>query len=375
MDQARAVLATAEQLYAAVAAPELWPGALDAVVALVQGGHGFLHGEWAAGALLTHARVDERDVARICSPEALRMCEPLHQLIPAGIALRNEMVSDREFARSQCYNELFRPLHGFHSVHLRRASLTPFFTLTICRAQRAANFSADETAMVRAIEPHLAGALALCRRLEVAEHWAQGLARTLDRLETGVILADAAARPVFANARARRIMSEGDGLSHEGDALTAATFAATQMLRRAMVRAGAPGNGAHVGTSHECEEQMRLERPSGRAPLLLAVLPIWRLDLAIAGLPSPRVAVFVTEPDAACAIDRSALADTFRLTRREADVSLLLADGCDLLDIAARLGLGLATVRSHLKRVFHKTDVHSQTALVALVRGFVAPFE
>jgi DNA-binding CsgD family transcriptional regulator len=52
-----------------------------------------------------------------------------------------------------------------------------------------------------------------------------------------------------------------------------------------------------------------------------------------------------------------------------------LAEGCDPADIAARLGLGYSTVRTHLKRVFHKTDVHSQTALMALVRGFVAPFD
>ena len=118
---------------------------------------------------------------------------------------------------------------------------------------------------------------------------------------------------------------------------------------------------------------MRLERPSGRAPLLLAVLPIWRLDMASAGLPAPRVAVFVTESDTTGTIDRIAVADTFRLTRRESDVAVLLAAGCDPRDIATRLGLGLSTVPSHLKRVFHKTDMHSQTALVALIRGFSAP--
>jgi DNA-binding CsgD family transcriptional regulator len=32
-------------------------------------------------------------------------------------------------------------------------------------------------------------------------------------------------------------------------------------------------------------------------------------------------------------------------------------------------------VRTHLKRVFHKTNVHSQTALVALIRGFVTPYK
>jgi DNA-binding CsgD family transcriptional regulator len=376
MDDARAVLGTAEQLYAAVAAPKLWPDALDALVEFIQGRHGFLHVGSQGGAFVAYARVDERDVLRLTSPEALRMSAPLHRLLPLGVATRNELVSDHEFARSQCYNELFRPLNGFHSIHLRQAEPARFFALTICRDRQADNFAAEETAKVRAIEPHLANALALCHRLGVAEHWTHGLARTLDRLGTGVILTDIAARPVFANARAMRIVSEDDGLSHQGDALAAATPAATQELRQALLRASRSGNGAEAGAWNGCEEQqLCLARPSGRAPLLLAILPIWRLDVAIAGLPAPRVAVFVTEPDAPCAIDRSAVADTFRLTRREADVALLLAAGCDLPDIAARLGLGLSTVRSHLKRVFYKTDVHSQGALAALVRGFVAPFD
>jgi DNA-binding CsgD family transcriptional regulator len=375
MDDARAVLGTAEQLYAAAAAPELWPDALDAVVELMRGRHGFLHVQSTGGAFAAHAGVDERDAAHLYSPEAMCLSGPLLRLLPLGVAQRNELISDRDFARSQCYNELFRPLHGFHSVHLRRADPAHVFILTVCRARHAETFAAGDTALLRTIEPHLSTALALCHRLGVAEHWTHGLARTLDRLDTGVILADTAARPVFANARARRILAERDGLTHEGEMLTAATVAATQMLRRAMLLASGFGNGTHIDPRCECEEQLRLDRPSGRAPLLLAILPIWRLDVAIAGLPSPRVAVFVTEPDAPCAIDRSAVADTFRLTRREADVALLLAAGCDLPDIAARLGLGLSTVRSHLKRVFYKTDVHSQGALAALVRGFVAPFD
>jgi len=376
MDHARAVLAAAERLYAAVAMPELWPGALDAVVDSIRGGHGFLHAGAAGPTLVTHARVDERDVARVTTPEALLMSEPFHRRIPIGVITRNEFVSDADFARSRCYNELFRPLHGFHSVHLYQANAASFFTLTICRDRHADNFSAEELAQVRAVEPHLATALALRHRLGIAEQWSHGLASTLDRLDTGVILTDAAARPVFANARARQILSAGDGLSHQGDALIATTPVATQRLRQALMCASGARNGAHDGVSRNGgEQQLRLERPSGRAPLLLTILPIWRLDLAAGGLPAPRAAVFVTEADTPRAIDRSAVADTFRLTRREAEVALLLAAGCDLADIAARLGLGINTVRTHLKRVFHKTDVHSQTALMALIRGFAAPFE
>jgi DNA-binding CsgD family transcriptional regulator len=247
--------------------------------------------------------------------------------------------------------------------------VTPTYvaTLSLCRGRHVDNFAAGETAVLRALEPHLATALALHQRLGNAERWSHGLARMLDRLDTGVILADATARPVFVNARAARVMSESDGLTCDGFALAASTPAATQELRQAMLLA------RRIGDHRPAEQQLRLERPSGRAPLLLTVLPLGRLDLAIAGTGAPSVGVFVTEADAAGTIDRSAVADTFRLTQREADVALMLAAGHDLGEIATRLDVGLSTVRSHLKHLFNKTDAHNQAALVALLRGFVTP--
>jgi DNA-binding CsgD family transcriptional regulator len=49
---------------------------------------------------------------------------------------------------------------------------------------------------------------------------------------------------------------------------------------------------------------------------------------------------------------------------------MLLADGLAVDAIAIRLGVGRGTVRSHLVRLFDKTGARSQTALIALVRGF-----
>jgi DNA-binding CsgD family transcriptional regulator len=86
---------------------------------------------------------------------------------------------------------------------------------------------------------------------------------------------------------------------------------------------------------------------------------------------SARVAVFITEPDAPSPIDRIVIAETFRLTRRESEIAVLLADGFGVDTIASRLGLGRGTVRDHLRHIFEKTGAHSQPALVALLRGFV----
>jgi DNA-binding CsgD family transcriptional regulator len=115
-----------------------------------------------------------------------------------------------------------------------------------------------------------------------------------------------------------------------------------------------------------------LERP-GRAPLLLNVLPVWRLGVDLPGIAAPRVAVVISKPDAPAPIDRVAFADTYRLTTRECEIAVLLGDGLDLQAIALQLGIGIGTVRHHLKNVFEKTGARGQVALVALLRGFATP--
>ena len=54
------------------------------------------------------------------------------------------------------------------------------------------------------------------------------------------------------------------------------------------------------------------------------------------------------------------------LSRREMQVLLLLADGLDVRDIAKRLTLAIATVRTHLSRILSKLSVHTQTQAVVV---------
>jgi DNA-binding CsgD family transcriptional regulator len=53
------------------------------------------------------------------------------------------------------------------------------------------------------------------------------------------------------------------------------------------------------------------------------------------------------------------------LTAREAQVLALVAQGLTNGEIAARLVVSPATVRTHLENVFEKLDVHTRTAAVA----------
>jgi LuxR family maltose regulon positive regulatory protein len=56
------------------------------------------------------------------------------------------------------------------------------------------------------------------------------------------------------------------------------------------------------------------------------------------------------------------------LSKRELDVLNLLSDGCSNQDIAARLIIGVNTVKMHIKHLYNKLDAHNRTQAVARAR-------
>ena len=59
------------------------------------------------------------------------------------------------------------------------------------------------------------------------------------------------------------------------------------------------------------------------------------------------------------------------LSAREREIFDLLLDGLRLAQVAQSLFISRETVRNHLKAIFHKLDVHSQTELIGKGRGLV----
>lgn len=57
----------------------------------------------------------------------------------------------------------------------------------------------------------------------------------------------------------------------------------------------------------------------------------------------------------------------YGFTQAEARLAILLACGYTLQDCAIRLGVSVSTVRTHLQRIFSKTDTHHQGQLVAIL--------
>ena len=64
-----------------------------------------------------------------------------------------------------------------------------------------------------------------------------------------------------------------------------------------------------------------------------------------------------------------ALRERYGLTARQAEVALLLAQGCSNAEIASRLGMSYYTARNHTEQVLGKLGVPSRAAVGALLYG------
>jgi DNA-binding CsgD family transcriptional regulator len=187
----------------------------------------------------------------------------------------------------------------------------------------------------------------------------------LDALGPPLLLVDDVCRPIFVNRRAARILAQRDGLAIGPKGLTARSRKATRALRAAVTGAAAHARSAHA---HSLTLRVPVTRQPPRPPWLVSILPI-----AGDGLGAGRAnyaAISIIESDVHTRIDPASAADYFLLTPREADVAAVLATGRNSKEAARALHIGIGTVRTHLKSLFEKTGVRSQTALALKMQAF-----
>lgn len=212
----------------------------------------------------------------------------------------------------------------------------------VSRPQAMGAFEPAEVAAFGHFTPHLTGAVAMHESLRIAERLVQaGMSRhEAKHLGTGVLVLDRRLRLVFAD--------EVGGQFLERHGMPSKSAPGTVALR------SAPLQHALETTARRAEDGRAFMISEGEHVLKFFSLPQME-TLSPGALAPARVLVEI----------RRIAADTpVRLTRREAEIATMLADGMKLSDIAAARGKSIDTVRSQLKSAMRKLSVNSQAQLV-----------
>jgi DNA-binding CsgD family transcriptional regulator len=184
----------------------------------------------------------------------------------------------------------------------------------------------------------------------------------MQALSEAILIVDGECHPVFLNHAAQQLLAGGDRLVLTHGMLAAASGHETGKLRRLVAAAaGCRGNGwarPHGEITIAC--------PSGASPLLLRIKPIPHSAIDRGGRYKQVVAVFAEVATGATDTVRR-LHESYHLTPAEARLAALIVHGYTLHAAACSLHISNNTARTHMKRIYDKTETHRQVDLVRLV--------
>ena len=193
--------------------------------------------------------------------------------------------------------------------------------------------------------PHLQRALCLQQRLREAQLASRCALAALDAMGAAVLVLDAGLGLRFA--------------TPAGHALHAAQLA--HAVPPALVRAVRLVIDS-AGSAPQCQS-LRLARKQ-QTPLALTV--------TLLAACQPPCALLIARDPAQASTSVPALRQLFDLTQAEALVGKELAQGATIEEIAARSGISVNTVTTHLHHTYLKTDTRRQGELIALIHGATA---
>ncbi|MFZ1006316.1 MAG: helix-turn-helix transcriptional regulator [Candidatus Sulfotelmatobacter sp.] len=187
----------------------------------------------------------------------------------------------------------------------------------------------------------------------------------LELVRHGAMLVAFEGRPQLANRAALAILGKKDGLSMARTGLVAERTADTKLLQTLLHEAI-----RHPELGEPKDSPITLPRKSTHHALIVRVVPGPGLD-CWPGTDNRTALMKMYDQDMGLAVDAGVLIRLYGLTRGEAALVEHLVQGRSIEDAAAELFISTHTARTHLKRIFMKTDTHRQTELVVRILSAV----
>jgi len=294
--------------------------------------------------------------------------DPFVRLKEGDVVTAEELIG-KPWLDSAFYKEYLKPLD---IRHLLGADIyTKEGIECRLRATRALDdkpFNGEDKALVRFLLPHLKRSIQLHARLDFLECERQLFAGTVNRMLLGIVNFDQNGTLLGTNQEARRILAEKDGISLSGNNLIVDGGTEGRELQRMIKQALTP---VPCNAEPSVVEALAVTRPSGRSKLgvLVKAIPMGQWSES---KHRPAVAVFLRDPESnAVQPSHELVRRLFELTRMEATLALLLAEGFTLDEAAEKMNVRRNTARTHLRSIFCKTGVTRQTMLVRLLLNSV----
>lgn len=290
--------------------------------------------------------------------------------------LRNDRVAPGEiviidaFRTDLAYTEFLRACQIAYTLRMGFAEPGGMRCwLDVIRSDAARPFTEDEQAFVRKLLPHLERALKLYAALMRTEAEKLLYEETIDHFVLGGLLLDGRSEVIHANSAAKAMLAARPDIRIRNRKIVLLDSKAQRDLDEALAAiAGSPG--------------VRGRPPHGRV-IRIGTRPDAMLGLLIRPVPlmpyyqteqAPHTVVYVSDLAShleafqlSSSISHDLIAELFGLTRQQARLALLMADGRTLSEAAMEMGIGERTARNYSIDIYQRMGVKGQTDLVRIV--------
>jgi DNA-binding CsgD family transcriptional regulator len=355
-----------DKLYGAITAPETL---LDAVhsIRLMFEASGATHLQYSPGGRVIGMVDDGHDAdAQRQYMEYYAAMDPTRPLVHlrAGEWLWDDRLLDPRHTTEREFVNDFAPRIGMRyfmgcKLHEDESCVASF---SLQRGADAPPFDNETYALMRELQPHFTRVVRMMIKMAPAIPALASATAAMDMLRMPVCVVDEKCKVFYANPAAEELFARGDAVKVAGGRLVCPRPEADEMLRHAVDLA--------------CQSPRRASafspEPGGSAVTRLQVRAVplaQHLPLAYHGH-GKLVLLFLASGSAPPRVEE--LQQLYGLTRAEAELVTLIAQGASPEMCAVRRRVSLATVRTQLRTVYEKTGVGSQGQLLSMVLALPA---
>jgi DNA-binding CsgD family transcriptional regulator len=278
------------------------------------------------------------------------------------IATMTVLAGEREPLNSDFYMKWVRPL-GFRDVIgvlvLKSGKRVAWFSVT--RSSIQSRFTDKDLRQMSLLSPHICRALLMSDAFDLRTIAGSRLEQAVDHLSTGIFLTEGDGRISYMNSTAECILKTSGTLKLMNGRLTAGQSEARNRLAHALGQSLA-------GKAPRLTGQHAIALPDEEGGGLIAnVLPLqWRDGRNPLAPLRGAAAIFVQDPAEGATPHLQAFATLYGLSGAEERVLERIVTGQTPQEAADELGVSLATVKTHLQKLFAKTGTGRQVELVQL---------
>ena len=277
--------------------------------------------------------------------------------LQAGLVqLSQDVISVPKLRRTYYYNDFLRRYDILHQCGVIIASQgSRLSTITLTRPHGMDEFQLNEQRFLARLTPHLQASFALHRYMIDLRVTQQSLQAAFDASPKPSLVVDSEMKILAINAKAKAFVDRSATLAVLSGCLVATAPCESDRLK-SLVK---------LSSKKMIARRFPISR-ADKTTITLSLTPLVQDAIGICNGSS--VLIVVEDPllDKDTVYNR--LRSHFGLTASEARVAMLLAGGATLKEIGDLLSVTRNTLKTHLRRIFLKTDTKRQAELVGVLQ-------